>query len=85
VLQARECTPIPYPSTVFTFGFTIESIRELGGASIFNNRTHNQQNIYNSFLKVDLVVSSSFDTIYLKKKLSYLSTIVSTNVFGRFK
>jgi hypothetical protein len=32
VLQIRECTPILYPSVVFTFGFTIEYIKEFGGA-----------------------------------------------------
>ncbi len=34
VLQAKECAPTP-PSIVFTFGFTIESIKELGGASVW--------------------------------------------------
>ncbi len=33
VLQAREHAPTPSLSVVFTFGFTVESIRELGGAS----------------------------------------------------
>jgi len=33
VLQNRECTLIPYPFVVSTFGFTIESIKEFGGAS----------------------------------------------------
>jgi hypothetical protein len=33
MLRARERTPTPYPSIVFTFKLTIESIRELGGAS----------------------------------------------------
>jgi hypothetical protein len=31
VLQARECTSIPYPFVVFTFVLTIESIKEFGG------------------------------------------------------
>jgi len=31
VLRAREHTPIPYPFAIFTFGFVIEFIRELGG------------------------------------------------------
>jgi hypothetical protein len=34
VLQTRECAPTPFPSVVFTFGFTIESIKELGGVSL---------------------------------------------------
>jgi hypothetical protein len=34
MLWAKECTPIPSSSVVFTFGFTIESIKELGGASL---------------------------------------------------
>jgi hypothetical protein len=33
MLQARERTPIFFPSIVFTFGFIVESIKELGGAS----------------------------------------------------
>jgi hypothetical protein len=33
VLQIKECAPILSPSIVFTFGLTIESIKELGGAS----------------------------------------------------
>jgi hypothetical protein len=32
VLRAKERDPTPYPSIVFTFGFTIESIKEFGGA-----------------------------------------------------
>jgi hypothetical protein len=34
VLQARECTSILSPSIIFTFGFIVESIKELGGMSI---------------------------------------------------
>jgi len=34
VLQAREHAPTPYYSVIFTFGLTVESIKELGGASI---------------------------------------------------
>jgi hypothetical protein len=33
VLQAKECATILSPTIVFTFGFAIESIKELGGAS----------------------------------------------------
>ncbi len=32
MLRARERAPIPSPSVIFTFRFTIESIKELGGA-----------------------------------------------------
>jgi hypothetical protein len=34
MLRARECTLTPYPSDVFTFGFVVESIKELKGASM---------------------------------------------------
>jgi hypothetical protein len=34
VLQAKEHAPTPSPSVVFTFGLGVESIKELGGASI---------------------------------------------------
>jgi hypothetical protein len=34
VLRTKECTPTFYPSTIFTFGLTIESIKEFEGASI---------------------------------------------------
>ncbi len=33
MLQARERNPTPSPSTIFTFGLTVESIKEFGGAS----------------------------------------------------
>jgi hypothetical protein len=33
MLRARECAPIPYPSAIFTFKFTIESTKKFGGAS----------------------------------------------------
>jgi hypothetical protein len=33
VLWAKERTPIPSPFVVFTFGLTVESIKELGSAS----------------------------------------------------
>jgi len=33
MLQAKEHTPIPYPSVFFTFGFAIEYIKEFGNAS----------------------------------------------------
>jgi hypothetical protein len=33
----RERAPTPSPSVVFTFGLTVESIKELGGASIVEN------------------------------------------------
>jgi hypothetical protein len=32
MLRAREHTPTPYPSIVFTFRLAVESIKELGGA-----------------------------------------------------
>jgi hypothetical protein len=34
VLQARERASIPSPFVVFIFGLTVESIKELGGASL---------------------------------------------------
>jgi hypothetical protein len=34
VLQAREHAPTPSSSIVFTFGLVVESIKELGGASL---------------------------------------------------
>jgi len=33
VLRIRERAPIPFPSAFFTFGFIVESIKELGGVS----------------------------------------------------
>jgi hypothetical protein len=35
MLRARECTPTPFPSVVVTFRFIVESIKELGGASLW--------------------------------------------------
>jgi hypothetical protein len=37
VFRTKEHTPTPYPSTDFTFGFPVESMQELGGASINKN------------------------------------------------
>jgi len=34
VLRANEHAPTPSPSIVFTFGLVVESIKELGGASL---------------------------------------------------
>jgi hypothetical protein len=34
MLQARERAPILSPSVVFTFGLIVDSIKELGGASM---------------------------------------------------
>jgi hypothetical protein len=31
VLRAKECTPTPSPSTIFTFGLEVESIKKFGG------------------------------------------------------
>jgi len=41
VLQTKEHTPTPYPSVVFTFGLTLESIKEFGGASLELARAKN--------------------------------------------
>jgi hypothetical protein len=41
VLRTKECTPTPYLSIDFTFGFEVESIKEFGvrqlgfGGSVF--------------------------------------------------
>jgi len=46
VLRTREHTSSPYPSVVFTFGLTIESIKELVGASLmgtFLNNHHGEK------------------------------------------
>jgi hypothetical protein len=34
MLRIKERAPIPYSFVIFTFGFVIESIKELGGALI---------------------------------------------------
>jgi hypothetical protein len=34
MLQAKEHAPTSSPSVVFTFGFVVESIKELRGASL---------------------------------------------------
>jgi hypothetical protein len=38
VLQAKERAPIPSPSALFTFGLEVESIKELGGASLIDTQ-----------------------------------------------
>jgi hypothetical protein len=46
VLQAREHASTPYPFVIFTFGLTVESIKEFGGASmaiiVFLQKTQNK-------------------------------------------
>jgi hypothetical protein len=40
VMQARECTPTPFSSVIFTFELAVESIKEFGGASKLANDEH---------------------------------------------
>jgi len=42
VLRVRECTPIPYPFVVFTFGLIIEYVKEFGGESFAQNVASNR-------------------------------------------
>jgi hypothetical protein len=49
VRQARECAPIP-PFIIFTFGLTIESIKELGGVSIVD--FHKGKNYFKFYIYV---------------------------------
>jgi len=42
VLRTREYTSSPYPSVVFTFGLTTESIKELVGASLMGTFLNNR-------------------------------------------
>jgi len=37
MLQAKERAPTPSPSTIFTFGLSIHSIKELGGVNNHKN------------------------------------------------
>ncbi len=46
VLWVRECTSTFYPSAIFTFGFTIESIKELEGSSSMPQKMCRNQNIF---------------------------------------
>jgi hypothetical protein len=43
VLQAKERTPTPSPSIIFTFGLVVESIVELGGVSLALRNAHRLQ------------------------------------------
>ncbi len=52
VLWTKERTPTPYPSVAFTFGFAIESIKELGGESI-NMSLHGKKNYVKNIQKGD--------------------------------
>jgi hypothetical protein len=47
VLWARERTPTPYPSDIFTFGLVVESIKEFGGASYLNHMYRNMEMVSN--------------------------------------
>ncbi len=50
VLRAREHTPTPYSSVVFTFGLVVESIKEFGGMLMksMDTLSHNPLGIGNS-------------------------------------
>jgi hypothetical protein len=45
VLRARECDPTFFLSVVFTFGFTIESIKELGDELVKAQHSLPKQNM----------------------------------------
>jgi hypothetical protein len=45
MLQARERTPTPFSSNVFTFELIVESFKEFGGAS-FGIKLHNNQSYW---------------------------------------
>jgi hypothetical protein len=66
VLRARECTPTFSPFIVVTFGLAIESIKELGGASLSPNLFHvnnNHQKFMNILLMshTDIAMCSSLN------------------------
>jgi hypothetical protein len=43
VLRTKECTTIPYPFVVFSFGLAVESIKEFGGVSQIINQNDKVQ------------------------------------------
>jgi hypothetical protein len=57
VLRARERALIPSPSVVFTFRFTVESIKELEGASLtVLGKTKNQPTLVYTIVKIDFIL-----------------------------
>jgi hypothetical protein len=59
-------------------------LRQAKGFSIYDYVTHNRQNNYRSFFKVDLI-TSSFDIICPLKKSSSSIVVPSTNTLVRFR
>jgi hypothetical protein len=63
VLRIREHAPTPFPSVVFIFGLTVESIKELGVAS------HNIRGMMKVLdLKIDLILSNNNYVLKKSKK-----------------
>jgi hypothetical protein len=65
VLQTKERAPTPSPSVVFTFGFTIESIKESRGASTHLHRLSSSitcRFVYFVNISLNTIIIASFFT-----------------------
>jgi hypothetical protein len=60
MLQAKAHAPTPSPFNIFTFGLTVDSIKELGGVSLGTNFAHLQLWAIHAFL-VHLYKKSSYN------------------------
>jgi hypothetical protein len=80
VLQARERTPTPYPSTIFTFRLAIESIKEFGGVSI--NDVVSTINIRIAHIFMDIKVKT-FKQMYHKHIFFGESLVLPLPIFPR--
>jgi hypothetical protein len=72
MLQAKECAPIPSPFVVFTFGLIVESIKELGGASmVVLQRRKLQENSCHLVLMVFQFFRLVFESKYINALLNF--------------
>jgi hypothetical protein len=83
VLQAKEHTPTPYPSDVFTFGFVVEFIKEFGGASQETSGNLIGHGKFNGFTRINIFgqgpldnINTNFDTF---SRLEVISGFVFSN------
>jgi len=72
MLQAKECAPTPSPFVVFTFGLIVESIKELGGASmVVLQRRKLQENSCHLVLMVFQFFRLVFESKYINALLNF--------------
>jgi hypothetical protein len=78
VLQTRECALTPSPFVVFTFGLVVESIEELGGASMV---VLQKGKLQTNSCHLVLMVFQCFKLVLESK---YINALLNFWLFGNF-